>query len=53
MEEPLKDIPSFVRLHHSYLVNMNDVNKYIHEEGGCIIMSDNPKLNVSRSCQEA
>ena len=34
MEEQLQDFPSFVRVHHSYLVNMNEVNKYIRGEGG-------------------
>ncbi|HEX7847213.1 MAG TPA: LytTR family DNA-binding domain-containing protein, partial [Chitinophagaceae bacterium] len=33
MEEHLKDFHSFVRVHHSYIVNLNEVVKYIRGEG--------------------
>ncbi len=53
MEEQLQDFPSFVRVHHSYLVNMNEVNKYIRGEGGYVIMSDGSTCAVSRSRKES
>lgn len=43
---------SFLRVHHSYLVNLNEVKKYIKGEGGALIMTDNTNINVSRSYKE-
>ncbi|MGZ5253583.1 MAG: LytR/AlgR family response regulator transcription factor [Flavitalea sp.] len=48
IEELLEDYP-FVRVHHSHLVNINEVEKYIKGEGGYLIMSDGTTINVSRS----
>lgn len=53
IEEHLQDFPSFLRVHHSYLVNLNEVNKYVRGEGGYLIMSDGSTVNVSRSRKEA
>lgn len=43
---------SFFRVHHSYLVNLNEVRKYIRGEGGQLIMSDDNSIDVSRSKKE-
>jgi two-component system LytT family response regulator len=43
---------SFFRVHHSYLVNLNEVRKYIRGEGGQLIMSDESAVDVSRSKKE-
>jgi len=51
LEEMLEDY-SFVRVHHSYLVNLNEVEKYIKGEGGYLIMSDKTAVDVSRSRKE-
>ena len=48
MEELLEDY-SFIRVHHSYLVNLNEVEKYIKGEGGYLLMSDASTIDVSRS----
>ena len=40
---------SFFRVHHSYLVNLSEVRKYIRGEGGQLIMSDESSVDVSRS----
>jgi two-component system, LytTR family, response regulator len=48
VEEMLCDY-SFVRVHHSYLVNLNEVEKYIKGEGGYLLMSDGKTVDVSRS----
>ncbi len=53
VEEQLQDFSYFVRVHHSYLVNMNEVTKYVRGEGGYVIMSDGSSVNVSRSRKEA
>src|SRR5215510_8564020 len=52
MEEQLQDFSSFLRVHHSYVVNLNEVNKYIRGEGGYLVMSDGATVNVSRSRKE-
>ena len=53
IEEHLQDFPAFLRVHHSYLVNLNEVNKYVRGEGGYLIMSDGSTVNVSRGRKEA
>ena len=53
IEEQLQGFPSFVRVHHSYIVNLNEVNRYVRGEGGYLIMSDGSTVNVSRSRKEA
>ena len=52
VEEQLNDFPSFVRVHHSYIVNINEVTKYVRGEGGYLIMSDESSVTVSRSRKE-
>jgi two-component system LytT family response regulator len=51
MEELLEDYP-FIRIHHSHIVNINEVEKYIKGEGGYLVMSDGSTVNVSRSRKE-
>ncbi len=51
IEEMLEDY-SFVRVHHSYIVNLNEVEKYIKGEGGYLVMSDGSTVDVSRSKKE-
>ena len=51
VEELLED-HAFVRVHHSYLVNLNEVLKYVKGEGGYLVMSDGAAINVSRSKKE-
>jgi len=51
IEEMLEDY-SFARVHHSHLVNLNEVEKYIKGEGGYLLMSDGRAVDVSRSRKE-
>jgi two-component system, LytTR family, response regulator len=51
VEEMLED-HSFLRVHHSYLVNLNEVEKYIKGEGGYLLMGDGSTVDVSRSRKE-
>jgi two-component system LytT family response regulator len=51
IEEVLED-HSFARVHRSYLVNLNEVEKYVKGEGGYLIMSDGSMIDVSRNKKE-
>ena len=51
IEEVLED-HSFARVHRSYLVNLNEVEKYVKGEGGYLIMSDGSAIDVSRNKKE-
>ncbi|MEP7252814.1 MAG: LytTR family DNA-binding domain-containing protein [Ginsengibacter sp.] len=49
IEEQLSDFKYFVRVHHSHIVNLNEVVKYVRGEGGHLILSDGSFVNVSKS----
>lgn len=51
IEEMLED-HHFLRVHHSHLVNVNEIRKYIRGEGGQLVMSDGSTVDVSRSKKE-
>src|SRR5260221_11501656 len=51
VEELLSDY-SFLRVHNSYLVNINEINKYIRGEGGYLVMSNGANIDVSRTRKE-
>jgi two-component system, LytTR family, response regulator len=53
MEEQLQDFGYFVRVHHSFLVNLNEVTRYVRGEGGYLVMNDGTTVNVSRSRKNA
>ena len=53
MEEQLHDFNYFLRVHHSYIVNLNEVTKYIRGEGGHLVMADGSTVNVSHSRKDA
>ncbi len=37
----------FMRVHNSYLINLNEVKKYIESDGGYIIMSNDMNVSIS------
>lgn len=43
---------SFLRVHNSYMVNLNSVTRYVKGEGGYLVMSDGSTIDVSRSRKE-
>ncbi|WP_299337374.1 LytTR family DNA-binding domain-containing protein [uncultured Psychroserpens sp.] len=47
-EEALRD-SSFARVHKSYLVNVNEVRKYVKGKGGSVILSNGKEVMVSAS----
>jgi two-component system LytT family response regulator len=51
--EELLEGPSFLRVHHSHLVNLNEITRYVRGEGGYVILSDNSSISVSRNRKEA
>lgn len=51
IEELLEDY-TMLRVHRCYLVNLNEVEKYIKGEGGYLIMSDGSTIDVSKSRKE-
>jgi two-component system, LytTR family, response regulator len=51
IEELLSDY-CFLRVHNSFMVNLNEVEKYIKGEGGYLQMSDDSTIDVSRSRKE-
>lgn len=42
----------FLRVHHSFLVNLDEVRTYVRGEGGSLVMSDGSSVDVSRSKKE-
>jgi len=54
----LKDIEesleqhSFIRVHRSWLVNLNEIEKYMKGEGGYLVMSDGTSIDVARNKKE-
>jgi two-component system LytT family response regulator len=58
MSKPLKEIEqqlasyNFCRIHQSYLINLNHLEKYVRGTAGYVIMNDKTSINVSRSRKE-
>ncbi|MES2777097.1 MAG: LytTR family DNA-binding domain-containing protein [Bacteroidota bacterium] len=59
LSKTLKDIEEllrkqrFARIHHSHLINMDFVSKYIKAEGGMVEMNDGTKIPISRQRKDA
>ena len=51
IEELLED-HAFARVHRCYLVNLNEIEKYVKGEGGYVVMSDGSSVDVSRNKKE-
>ena len=51
VEEMLEEF-SFLRVHNSYIVNLNEISKYMKGDGGYLTMSDGSVIVVSRSRKE-
>jgi two-component system LytT family response regulator len=47
--ESLLPLPSFVRIHNSYLINIEHVKSYLKGRGGQVEMSNNEFLDVARN----
>lgn len=51
--EDLLPESDFIRIHHHHLINMNHVLRFLKEDGGYAVMSDNSKLEISRRKKDA
>ncbi len=47
--ESMLDSSSFVRVHHSHLINLRHIRKYHKGSGGVIVMDNGDNVSVSRS----
>lgn len=43
---------NFFRIHHSFLININEIKRYIKGDGGSVIMSNGDEVPVSRRKKE-
>ncbi|MEL6675344.1 MAG: LytTR family DNA-binding domain-containing protein [Bacteroidota bacterium] len=50
--EQILDPAHFCRVHHSSLINLDHVERYVKGEGGYVIMSDGQQVNISRRKKE-
>ncbi len=48
IEELLEEHP-FIRVHRSFLVNLDEVEKYVKGDGGYLVMSDGAHIFISRN----
>ncbi|MEI9945554.1 MAG: LytTR family DNA-binding domain-containing protein [Chitinophagaceae bacterium] len=55
VSKPLKEIDDtlsgndFYRIHNSFLINLNQVNKYVRSDGGYVVMNDGTPVSISRT----
>lgn len=52
IEDQLEDVKFLLRVHNSFLVNLNEVTKYVRGDGGYLVMSNGSNVSVSRSRKE-
>lgn len=43
----------FIRVHHSHLININHVLRYVKTDGGFVVMSDESEVEISRRKKDA
>jgi two-component system LytT family response regulator len=51
--EEMLDGNGFFRVHHSHIVNLNYISKYVKGSGGYLVMDDGTQIPVSRSRKES
>ncbi|MBI3232875.1 MAG: response regulator transcription factor, partial [Bacteroidetes bacterium] len=50
--EELLPLNLFFRIHHSYIVNLNEIKRYVKGEGGSVILNNQVELPVSKRKKE-
>ncbi|MEM9917575.1 MAG: LytTR family DNA-binding domain-containing protein [Bacteroidota bacterium] len=53
IEEVLNDKDRFVRIHRSFIINLDYIFKYIRGKGGYVVMEDGSNVSVSVSRKQA
>jgi len=48
-EDQLADYPQFIRVHHSHIVNLEFVERYVKGKGGYLVLENNTSIPVSRT----
>ena len=48
-EQMLAGHPQFIRIHRSYTINLNHLEKYIRGKGGYVVMENGQSVSVSNS----
>lgn len=43
----------FLRIHHSHMINLSKIDRYLKGDGGYVVMEDGKSLSVSRARKEA
>ena len=41
--------PDFYRIHNSFLININQIQKFVRGDGGYVVMNDGKAVGISRS----
>lgn len=49
MIEALVPPTNFLRVHHSYIANLNHITRFVRNDGGYLVMSNGAKVKVSRN----
>ncbi|MDX2196346.1 MAG: LytTR family DNA-binding domain-containing protein [Cytophagales bacterium] len=44
---------NFLRIHHAFLINTNEIKKYVKGDGGYVVMSNDSSIDVSKRKKEA
>lgn len=58
LAKPLKEFEDtlsgndFFRIHNSYLVNLNEINKFVRGDGGYVVMNDGTQITIARARRE-
>ena len=50
--EELLSEQGFFRVHNSFMINMAQIKKFLKEDGGCILMSNGARINLSKRKRE-
>ena len=50
--EELLEEHSFIRVRRSFLVNLDEVEKYVKADGGYLVMSNGAQIHISRNKKE-
>jgi two-component system LytT family response regulator len=48
-EKLIQFFPQFVRIHRSYTINLNQIERYVKGKGGYVILENGQSLSVSNS----